>query len=364
MKTGLAPLAATLCLLATPSYCLALGVTGYSPTVNDRFQGTFPGAPVPNSDPAFVGAGLDFSGVGWSASTVSKGFALLSPRHYIAALHYDAVSTLRFQGDGGTLYSYQRQSSQATGYGAVLSGPADLALGTLTTTVASSTGITPYAIYDGPVTASTTAILYGPGGSETVSPRVGQTVFAGSNTTSPSTSYTLTPRTQVQFQTGDSGSPAFALWTDPTGQAQLALVGSNASYTNDNLYNVINYIVRDENISVMNTMMADEGYALRFVAPVNTTWSSTGNTALSTGGNWSAGGPGATRYLGFATTSSSVLAPDLGGGTVSARGLVFSPGSAGFHFANGTFALDRGGLHNYDPHAQRFDTDFLLTEAQ
>ena len=72
---------------------LALEVTGYSATVNDRFTSGFPTSPVPNTSGSFVGAAYDWSGIGWSttiyAASSYKGLALLSPRHFLTAQHYE-----------------------------------------------------------------------------------------------------------------------------------------------------------------------------------------------------------------------------------------------------------------------------------
>ena len=38
---------------------------GYSDADNNRFASGYPNNPVPNTSPSFIGAGYDWSGVGW-----------------------------------------------------------------------------------------------------------------------------------------------------------------------------------------------------------------------------------------------------------------------------------------------------------
>ncbi len=367
MRTGLAPLAATFCLLAHPA--IALQITGYNSAVNDRFASGYAGAPVANTSPLYAAKDYDLSGVGWIGGAERRSYAMLSPRHYLGTVHNTPYpGSLTFQKADGSLITIANQSTQATGYGADNAGTPDMSLGTLVAPLPESSGVTSYAIYDGPLTNGLGVLMYGHGGQ--TNPLKSPRVAAATLVTPPVPPYSpsvvntsvATSRSVAQVELWDSSSPLFVRWTDPNGNPQLALLGNNFAYGGD--YNFHNYIGQPGSIAAINNLMEDEGYALRFVAPVDTTWTSTGSTSLATGANWTSGGPGATRYLGFATGSSAVLTPGLGGGTVAARGLVFSAGSAGFHFTNGTFELDRGGIHNYDTHAQRFDTDFRLTESQ
>ena len=55
--------AALLAMLATPAP--GLTINGYSTADNDRFVSGYPNAPVANTSSSFLGAGYDWSGVGW-----------------------------------------------------------------------------------------------------------------------------------------------------------------------------------------------------------------------------------------------------------------------------------------------------------
>src|SRR5437762_13506687 len=63
------------------------GPGGYDPRF-DRFSTNFPTEqPLANTAPSFVAAAFNLSGVGWLTSNTLFGFAMISPRHFIAAGH-------------------------------------------------------------------------------------------------------------------------------------------------------------------------------------------------------------------------------------------------------------------------------------
>src|SRR3972149_11780991 len=94
------------------SLASAIVIHNYSPEFHDRFSSGYPTAPVPNTDPDFIGYGYDWSGVAWNANNSNQSFAMLGPRHFLYASHYSAGSTLNFfSSDGQLIYRYIRTSS-------------------------------------------------------------------------------------------------------------------------------------------------------------------------------------------------------------------------------------------------------------
>lgn len=361
---------AALLLAFLSPYAAALDVTGYTSEANDRFSSGYASDPVDNTSSSFVAAGYDLSGVGWATANTTKSFALLSPKHYLFASHYGGASSLTFAGSDGELYSYTTALTESTAYGTPLSGATtgDISLGTLTTSV-NTTAVTPYAILDNVTyTTNTSVLFYGRGNSasasSTDSPILGETTLTGMNTTGTN-SYLQTSRDDVQLEGGDSGSPAFLKWTDPNGNAVLTIVGNNSAIDTTNGYNYLNYLGSDSVISALNTLMKDDGYALRFVADPTATFK--GGT-FTRAQSWSASVSltSGSAYLGF--DADNVTAANRSVSITSAasvRGLVFNPGAAGFTFSgSGTMSLGRGGIANYDTHSQTLGNNFLLTESQ
>ena len=349
----------------------ALQDTTYSSALDDRFSSGYPNTPVNNASASFLGAGYDFSGVGWSSADPTKSFGLLSPRHYLVARHYSGAATLSFFGDDGQVHSYSQQSVEDTNYGIVFSGQTvgDISMGTLTTSVAASNQIQPFSILDLGSYTNQTVMLYGHGPDGSSSPRVGETTISNVTTGIGANlnSYFETPRTQTQLEGGDSGSPAFIPWTDPTGAKQLTIIGNNAGVGTTNY---LNFLGRQEVITALNGLMANEGYALRFVADATATWVGGGSgspsqkNVFSQSSNWSGQAPSATGYLAFDADTTSYLSVSLGSATQNSRGLIFNPGSTGFTLSSGTLSLGRGGINNYDVHRQTFSNGFTLADSQ
>jgi hypothetical protein len=112
-----ATLVVLLCMAAT-GLSPAMTVNDYSSAANDRFSSGYPSAPVENTDPAFVGLGLDGGGVGWASTAATKSFGFLSPRHYLVARHFGGAANIRIFADG-TLQTYAQQSVEDIGLGVV-----------------------------------------------------------------------------------------------------------------------------------------------------------------------------------------------------------------------------------------------------
>lgn len=227
-------LAATLALaFATSAH--ALLVQGYEADVNERFASGFSSAPVANTDPDFLLAGYDLSGVGWRTNNAQFAVTLISPEHFLTAAHVAPTigSSVSFLGTDGLVRTYTVASVSTLQYNGQNT---DLTLGRLTAPV-----VTDFITFYGGLFLGNTAAdyqdmpvtLYGANG------RVGTNTiddvgnldmlpFGGGNGTIDSvvsiTDYD--PVTgEAQGQGGDSGSPTFVRIAGN----QLALFGIHSS---------------------------------------------------------------------------------------------------------------------------------------
>lgn len=369
---------------------LALDVTGYSATVNDRFTSGFPTSPVPNASGSFVGAAYDWSGIGWSttihAASSYKGFALLSPRHFLTAQHYENGSLLtqgvRILGRDGQLATGTNTGIDNLGYGVVLTNAAvtapDLALGTLGSQISAPANIARYAVLDlnQSSTAPTygnytglTALAYGRGDVTNGSPRAATVVIeaAGTWTTDPTSSVALTLRSgtpSVQVVEGDSGSPFLVGWTNPAGGKELTVIGVNSAVIGS--FNVMSFLAIPGAMNAANAVMTLDGYALRTQGDMSALWAGALDSSISQAGNWS-GGPWADQYVGFDATGSVPTTVNVDAAT-TLRGLYFASGTAaaqGFTFSGANpLTIGRGGLTNYSPLRQTFSASLTLGDHQ
>lgn len=354
----------------------AIQITGYTSAANDRFQGGYPGAPVNNSSVTFVGSAYDWSGVGWASTDATKSFGFLSPLHYLVANHYGGASTVQLFGGDGQLHSATQSSVTNTGYGVVFSGQTagDLSLGKLAAPVSASWDIARYAVLDLNASSTTNSayngqplLVYGRGANGTQSTRVGAAAVA-TTTLSGANSYISTTRTNVQLETGDSGSPVFIGWTNPNGGKELTLLGNNAAIDASNNY--MNYLANSTVINQLNTMMTPDGYALRIAGNPAATW--TGNTGgtgtnLSRASNWSGNAIPSDNYTLFDASSTTHRAITVNAGT-NLRGLYFKATATtgdGFSFSGASsLTIGRGGVTNYDEAAQTFSSTVVLGDHQ
>ena len=382
-------------LAAAPA--TALDVTGYSATVNDRFTGGFPTAPVPNASGSFVGAAYDWSGVAWSTTTYAassyKGFALLSPRHFLTAQHYEngglLTQAVRIRTNSGTVVSQANAGIDNLGYGLKLANVGvtapDLALGTLAGPIAPPAEVARYGVLDLYATSASTAysvydnlplLAYGRGATTNGSPRTAATSvnLASAFNSDPIQTAIRTLYTgsaSVQLVDGDSGSPLLHGWTNPDGGRELTVLGVNSA-SDFSTYNYMSFLAVPGAMANANAVMTPDGYALRVVGNSSSTWSGgsgspTQQDNLSRGGNWSGGTIPIDRYVVFNGTSTGVRAIDVNAAT-NLRGLSFtSTGSAGDGFTfSGTNALTigRGGITNYDSDGQTFSSSLTLGDHQ
>lgn len=367
------------CLLIQSAALPALQVTGYSSATNDRFQSGFPGAPVANADPAFVGAGYDWSGVGWAAGDGTKGFGFLSPQHYLVASHYGGAATLDLSPVSGPLVSGTQATVRNTGIvtftNNATSTVMDVSLGTLAAPLP-ATAAPRYGILDlNNISSADTPtnytnlpiFLYGRGPDGSYSPRIGATTIAGTYTSvnGGNASVFITTRTDVQMEGGDSGSPAFAAWTNPNGAKELALLGNN--FAINDTYNFVDFIGTAAMINRLNEFMTPDGFALKLVGNPAATWDGSSGTQLSNRLNWTPSTVPTDKFSLFdaslvATRSLTVNA------STNLRGAYFKATASavdGFSF-NGTFSLTlgRGGLTNYDNSRQVISAPLILGDHQ
>ncbi|MBU6222983.1 MAG: PEP-CTERM sorting domain-containing protein [Planctomycetes bacterium] len=369
---------------------MALDVTDYSATVNDRFTSGFPTSPVPNTSGSFVGAGYDWSGIGWSttiyAASSYKGFALLSPRHFLTAQHYENGGLLtqgvRILGRDGQLATATNTGIDNLGYGIVLTNVGvtapDLALGTLGAQIAAPANMARYAVLDlnsssiSPSFANytgLTTLAYGRGSVTNGSPRAATAVIdaAGTATLDPTSTIVLTARSgtpSVQLVEGDSGSPLLVGWTNPGGSKELTVIGLNSAVSGSS--NVMSFLAVPGAMNAVNGVITPDGYALRTQGNVNATWTGASNSSISLSANWS-GGTRTDQYVKFDASGSVPTSVNMNGAT-TLRGLYFTSGTGatqGFTFSGAnTLTIGRGGLTNYSALRQTFSASLTLGDHQ
>lgn len=353
----------------------ALTITGYSANANNRFSGGYPSAPIANTHPSFIGGNYDWSGVGWDAANPQGSFGFLSPQHYIAARHFTGSSTVDLLGGDGEVSSFTRQSMQNTGYGVPVSSGPDLSLGTLAESIAPTHQVARYAVLDLNNSSMTDTpsnyaglpiLVYGRGSSSTASPRIGAATILGAVSSGNDMYFGIT-RNDVQLQSGDSGSPVFASWTNPNGAPELAILGNNSAIDVENGYNFMNFLGTNAVMSQLNTMMNDEGWALRVVGNPSATWVGQLSTNISSGASWGqVSAPSDTFVLFDASTAVSRTVNMNTARTL--RGLYFkasATGNDGFTVSGaGTLTIGRGGVTNYDADTQTFSAPIRLGSSQ
>lgn len=376
---------------------LALDITGYVPAVNDRFASGFPTSPVPSTSGSFVGQAYDWSGVAWSTTTYAassyKGFAMLSPRHFLTAQHYEngglLTAGVQLRTNAGAMASQSNLGVDNLGYGLVLTNVGvtapDLAMGTLAAAIAAPATVARYGVLDLYPTSSSTQyslynnlplLAYGRGATTNASPRAAATsvnLAAAFNSdptqTAIRTLYTGTG--SVQFVEGDSGSPLLNGWTNPNGGSELAVLGLNSA-TDVTTYNYMSFLAVPGAMANANGVMTADGYALRVVGNSSATWqggsgSPTQQDDLSRGLNWSSGSVPSDLYVLFNGTTANVRAVDVNAAT-NLRGLSFrSTGTSGDGFTvagASTLTIGRGGITNYDADRQTITAALTLGDDQ
>jgi hypothetical protein len=356
----------------------ALTVTGYSSAVNDRFESGFPTAPVENSSSSFIGKDYDWSGVGWSTSDTRKGFGFISPQHYLVASHFGGGATIALLDQAGNYFTASQATVTNTGFGIALNGTPDLSIGRLTVPVTNP--IPRYAVLD--LNASSTnnssyagqpVFIYGRGagsGSNYSSPRIADGSISSNTLTTYGTNngYMTVKMDNFQFETGDSGSPAFIKWTNPNGGDELTLIGNNAAFSGDD--GILNFIGRADVMNALNSQTTPDGFALKIRGNPARTWVGSSSTDITARGAWGLGnGPplAGDDYVLFNRDT----AGNNGAVTVDSnhtlRGLYFKETSGANAFTFGgssTLTIGRGGITNYDDARQVFNAPVALGDHQ
>lgn len=359
----------------------ALTVTGYSAADHDRFASGFPSAPVDSAAGSFVGRDFDWSAAGWSSADGTKGFGLISPRHYLVARHYGGAANLAFTDGDGAVATAAQASVVNTDTGLLFSGQTvrDLSVGRLTRPLAVDWSVPRLAVLDLNPSSSTNTLsaydglqvfLYGRGASASASPRVASASVLGAFNDANG-QYLLTDLSAATFQSGDSGSPAYHGWTNPDGVKELALLGNNAAVDATNGYNILNFLGLSTVMASLNTVMNADGFALRVAGNPTNTWVGSSSTDITNRTAWGlnppAGAP-SDRYVLFDAASAGGGRAVTVGSAANLRGIYFrSSATAGDGFAfsgAGTLTLGRGGLVNYDDARQAFGNALLLGDSQ
>lgn len=243
--------ATCLVLLLACASAQALTIVGYNANTNNRFASGYPTAPVQNSSGSFIGAGMDWSGVGWDTGLSTRSIAMISDQYFVYASHYATGNTIQFLSPkllaanpgnpAAAVVSYTVQSR--TQLVSPISGMAgDFSIGKLTTPLNPAHGIAPYPILeldslsayiDLPVlmyghndlTTNSTII-----GTNTISAFYHYNLHGGDSINDTfAAGYTFEPASPGDslFEGGDSGSPTFAFY-----QGRLALVGTHSAIAN------------------------------------------------------------------------------------------------------------------------------------
>jgi hypothetical protein len=240
--------AASLALMLTCASAQALTIVGYDAGTNNRFASGYPTAPVPNSSLSFIGAGMDWSGVGWDAGLSTRSVAMISDQYFVFASHYTPGSTIQFLSPtllaanpgnpAAAVVSYTVQST--TRLVSPISGmPGDFSIGRLATPLNAGHGIAAYPVlaFDSLTDyVGLQVLMYGHNDTTTNSTIIGTNTISafyhydlyggdGINDTFAA-GYTFEPASpgDSQFESGDSGSPTFAFY-----QGRLALVGTHSA---------------------------------------------------------------------------------------------------------------------------------------
>ncbi len=378
----------------------ALIITNETAVFNYRFSSGGFTNPVLNTSPSFLGAGYDWSGVGWNPSTNGIygpgrwGTAMVTPRNFMEANHFEfpagpatflnqnvqLVTTAVVQANYtvqsndtaiATLASPNPSSSHIAVYSLLdPSGPQDDFLGARTSYLNFYVG-QPVLMY-GMTTYSTNN-----GGDGSFNSYVGAGPQVGSNFVSSvnnivgslggwvwyfNTSATATTSNKV-VGVNDSSNPSFIPFFDTvTGSNRLTILSTRYTTAYDT------FIPSYSTVTNLNAYLAQTGYNLKWTGNPDTGWGGASNGNFATAANWTNGMP----TSGYSAVFNGASAGgnrqiDLGGGTQQVDGFFFKAGAGagnGFTFTNGGLTLEKIGLVNYDANRQTFNVPINFAFAQ
>lgn len=334
-------------------------IAGYTAAANDRFSSGFPAAPVANGSPSFVGAGYNWTGVGWLTQFAGVNMAMLSPLHFGSAdhMHPSPPQTMSFLNASGKLVVSSAVSTTDNIAG-------DVNMGTLTTAFKPSDGIGYYPILDLGSTAaawnnqpmlvvghSSSGADQGP---NDPSQRIAAVKLSSAYWASTPSYNWADPTGFTYAENGDSGSPAFITY-----QGQLTFSGARWYPNGDSCS------FEPHAMAKMNMIMATTGYALKVIAVPTNTWKGAGASgSFSDIGNWTSAAAPAVEGLGFnADSAGGRYNLALGGVDYTVKGLNFKASASHQSFtiaAGNVLALGTGGIINNDSATQTVHCDINM----
>ena len=148
-----APLLVVIATALAARACHAGVIVGYDTstlashnTYDNYSSGFFSTSPVRNTNPAFVGAGLDLTGIGYMADNGLQAVTLISPQYFIMAAHFPPTTNqIKFVSASNQVRTYTVQSTAVlnttTFNGATINQPSDLLIGRLSSPIPAADGI-------------------------------------------------------------------------------------------------------------------------------------------------------------------------------------------------------------------------------
>lgn len=371
----------SLCVLGLGCHVAAMSLSGtHDPDVHDVYASGYPANPARNASALFVGKDRAPVSAAWSASGPTKSFVLITPKHYLSTRHFGGAPTLKVFGADDQLHSRDQWKTENTLLGVVFDGQTtgDLSVGTLQrafplTALPRRLGVLD--LHDDSATNDPFAYngltlhVFGRDPDSVGSPRLAESSI--SSTTMDGNSHRITfSRNIVKLQSGDSGSPTFAAWTNPNGDPEHAIIGNHAAIDTENGFNIDNFAASKEVMQSLNGFLVDEGRALRVVGNPSLNWSGVDSTLITDSKAWGYRGPPPpedryVRFHGDQAGNDRVVTVDS---AFEVRGLYFTltgSSSLGFTFeGGGVLEVGRGGLTNYDQSPQTFTVPVRLVHDQ
>lgn len=366
----------------------ALVITDYTPSVNLVFASGFLTEPQRNTSTSFIGAEYDFSGAGWvdGLGTSASGrrmhnVTMVTPLHFAAAKHNVNNFDLPNLGPGVTL-SFVSATGELIGKkisSVVSSVPTagtsnDLAVGLLTSDFAADDQVAIYRVLDVANFNYTGMglMVYGSQADNT-GPRVGMAQVTGSSSSQLFWSSAAASGNARYWEGGDSSSPAFITYQAINGSSELTLAGT--AWFPNSMESWLSTASFDP-ISSVNGVTKATGYAVKLVIydnpldPMRTAplWTGgTGDSKLSTAGNWSSGVSPATLpvvFDGELYSGPTSIALDT---NFSLRGALFKDAAANKGFSlsgNGVLGIGYTGIRNESKATQVFNLAIALQGSQ
>ncbi len=366
--------------LAASSVVSGMQVTGYQAAANDRFSSGYPSAPVRNLSPDFIGKDFDWTAVGWSSQNARQSHGYFSPRHHLTAKHFTNTNTRRVFGNDNVIHTvnYQNRTDLGLGFVIPISGE-DISITRLTGAFPVSAQMPRYAVLDLNSSSTTNSpsnyngrsvVLYGHWGlplSSTGSTQIGQTSIFSATINGTEHRF-LTPRTAVQLEDQDSGSPAFMVWENPDGGQEITLIGNHAAIDTTNGFNIHNFIASREVMAGINNVMTPDGYALRVEGTPTNTWVGSSSISINNRRSWEGSSAPSDQFVTFNGATAGNGRQVNVNANHNLRGLYFrntGGSSLGFQFnGTSTLTIGRGGVMNLDGSRQVFEAPLALGDHQ